>query len=78
VMSQRAIANALATMANAMAQDAANRTAERVAQENMRGGDDELRLERFMKNGPPIFDGGYDPEGAQKWLEGVERIFKAM
>ncbi|MCI95001.1 hypothetical protein A2U01_0116299, partial [Trifolium medium] len=45
-------------MANAMAQDTANRTAERVAQENRRGGDDELRLERFMKNGPMIFDGG--------------------
>ncbi|MCI87240.1 hypothetical protein A2U01_0108522, partial [Trifolium medium] len=54
-------------MANAMAQDAFNRTAEREAQENMRGGDDELRLERYMKNDPPIFDGGYDPEGAQKW-----------
>ncbi|MCI64335.1 cellular nucleic acid-binding protein, partial [Trifolium medium] len=55
-----------------------NRTAERVAQENRRGGDGELRLQRFMKNGPLIFDGGYDPEGAQKWLETVERIFKAM
>ncbi|MCI71897.1 hypothetical protein A2U01_0093160, partial [Trifolium medium] len=55
VMSQRAIVDALATMANAIAQDAANRNAEIVAQENMRGGDDELRLERFMKNGPPIF-----------------------
>ncbi|MCI65440.1 cellular nucleic acid-binding protein, partial [Trifolium medium] len=77
-MSQRVIADALATMANAMAHDAANRTAERVAQENRRGGDDELRLGRFMNNNPPIFEGGYDPEGAQKWLEGVERIFKAM
>ncbi|MCI29387.1 GRAS family transcription factor, partial [Trifolium medium] len=45
---------------------------------NRRGGDDELRLERFMNNKLPIFDGGYDPEGAQKWLESVERIFKAM
>ncbi|MCI56121.1 hypothetical protein A2U01_0077372, partial [Trifolium medium] len=54
-MSQRVIADALVTMANAMAQDAANRTAEKEAQENMRGGDDELRLERFMKNDPPIF-----------------------
>ncbi|MCI47658.1 hypothetical protein A2U01_0068900, partial [Trifolium medium] len=72
VMSQRVIADALATMANVMAQNAANQTTERIAQENRRGGDDELRLERFMNNKPPIFDGGYDPKGAQKWLEGVE------
>ncbi|MCI27686.1 hypothetical protein A2U01_0048886 [Trifolium medium] len=64
-MSKRMMADALATMANALAQDAANRTAERVAQENRRGDDDELRLERIMNNKPPIFKGGYDPEGAQ-------------
>ncbi|MCI59622.1 cellular nucleic acid-binding protein, partial [Trifolium medium] len=31
-----------------------------------------------MNNKPPIFNGGYDPDGAQKWIEGVERIFRAM
>ncbi|MCI59961.1 hypothetical protein A2U01_0081216, partial [Trifolium medium] len=45
-MTKRMMADALFTMANALAQDAANRTAERVAQENRRGNDDELRLER--------------------------------
>ncbi|MCI93031.1 putative Ty3/Gypsy polyprotein/retrotransposon, partial [Trifolium medium] len=64
--------------ANAMAQDAASRTADREAQETQRGGEDELKLERFMNNKPSIFNGGYDPDGAQKWIEGVERIFRAM
>ncbi|MCI66522.1 putative Ty3/Gypsy polyprotein/retrotransposon [Trifolium medium] len=31
-----------------------------------------------MNNKPPIFKGGYDPDGAQTWLEGIERIFGAM
>jgi hypothetical protein len=25
-----------------------------------------------------VFKGGYDPDGSQKWLEGVERIFRDM
>jgi hypothetical protein len=37
----------------------------------------EMTLEKFMKHKPPTFNGGYDPDGAQKWLEGVERIFDA-
>ncbi|MCI62382.1 putative Ty3/Gypsy polyprotein/retrotransposon, partial [Trifolium medium] len=65
-------------MANAMAQEAVSRTADRVAQEVMRGREDELRLERFMNNMPPIFKGGYYPDGAQTWIEGIERIFGAM
>jgi hypothetical protein len=77
-MSQRAIADALTMMANAMAQEATNRNAERIAQENLRGNEDESRLERFLKNNPQAFIGGYDPEGAQKWLEAMERIFDAM
>ncbi|MCI68845.1 hypothetical protein A2U01_0090106, partial [Trifolium medium] len=52
-------------MANAMAQETVSRTADRVAQEARRGGEDELRLERFMNYKPPIFKGGYDPDGAQ-------------
>ncbi|MCI98096.1 hypothetical protein A2U01_0119399, partial [Trifolium medium] len=65
----RALADAMESMANAMAQDASSRTADREAQETRRGGEYELRLERFMNNKPPIFDGGYDPDGAQKWIE---------
>ncbi|WJX17748.1 hypothetical protein P8452_07625 [Trifolium repens] len=77
-MAQRAMADAIALMANALTQDAAARTAERVAQENRMGNEDELRLERFLRNNPQEFKGGHDPEGAQKWLEGMERIFGAM
>ncbi|MCI78740.1 hypothetical protein A2U01_0100011, partial [Trifolium medium] len=29
-------------------------------------------------HGSPIFKGGYDPDGAQSWIEGIERIFGAM
>ncbi|MCI71264.1 putative Ty3/Gypsy retrotransposon polyprotein, partial [Trifolium medium] len=65
------IAQTLAAIARMMAHNAADR----VAQTTRMGGEEELRLERFMKNNPPIFTGGYDPEGAQKWIEGVERIF---
>ncbi|KAK2442903.1 hypothetical protein QL285_014051 [Trifolium repens] len=77
-MSQRAIADALTMMANAMAQEATNRNAERVAQENLRGNEDEARLERFLKNNPQVFKGEHDPDGAIKWLEAMERIFGAM
>ncbi|MCI83810.1 hypothetical protein A2U01_0105086, partial [Trifolium medium] len=56
-MAQRALADAMELMATAMAQEAVSRTADRVAQEARRGGEDELRLERFMNNKPPIFKG---------------------
>ncbi|MCI91155.1 hypothetical protein A2U01_0112449, partial [Trifolium medium] len=45
VMAQRALAGAMELMANAMAQEAVSRTANREAQEARRGGEDELRLE---------------------------------
>ncbi|MCI63040.1 hypothetical protein A2U01_0084297, partial [Trifolium medium] len=68
-MAQRALADAMELMDNAMAQEAVSRTLDRVAQEARRGGEDELRLERFMNNKSPIFKGGYDPDGAQQWIE---------
>ncbi|MCI89791.1 hypothetical protein A2U01_0111080, partial [Trifolium medium] len=52
-MTQRALADAMELMANAMAKEAVSRTADRVAHEARRGGEDELRLERFMNNKPP-------------------------
>ncbi|MCI60643.1 cellular nucleic acid-binding protein, partial [Trifolium medium] len=61
-----------------MSQEAVSRTTDREAQEARRGREDELRLERFMNNKPPIFNGGYDPDEAQKWIKGIERIFGAM
>jgi len=43
------------------------------------GGNDEIRmLETFLRNHPPTFKGRYDPDGAQKWLKEVERIFRVM
>ncbi|KAI5385082.1 hypothetical protein KIW84_071904 [Lathyrus oleraceus] len=34
------------------------------------------QLSEFQKNNPPMFKGAYDPEGAQKWLKEIERIFR--
>ncbi|MCI75163.1 hypothetical protein A2U01_0096431, partial [Trifolium medium] len=62
VMAQRSLADAMELMAIAMAQEAVSRTVDRVAQEARRGKKDDLRLERFMNNKPPIFKGGYDPD----------------
>ncbi|MCI22911.1 hypothetical protein A2U01_0044089, partial [Trifolium medium] len=60
------IPEALATLADIMARD------------HQPGWEDEARLERFMKHKPPTFPGGYNLEGAVKWLEEVEIIFEAM
>ncbi|MCI52697.1 hypothetical protein A2U01_0073943, partial [Trifolium medium] len=38
----------------------------------------EMRLERFMKQKPPTFTGGYNLNGAYKWLEELAIIFEAM
>jgi hypothetical protein len=35
-------------------------------------------LDRFLRNSPPTFKGRYDPNGAQKWVQDMERIFHAM
>ncbi|MCI94439.1 hypothetical protein A2U01_0115737, partial [Trifolium medium] len=57
------IAEALATLTNIEARD------------NDPGRDGEKRLERFISHKPTIFTGGYNPEGAIKWVEEVEIIF---
>ncbi|MCI86238.1 putative Ty3/Gypsy polyprotein/retrotransposon, partial [Trifolium medium] len=49
-----------------------------MARDNQPGIEDELRLERFMRHKPTYFTGGYAPDGAIKWIEEVEIIFKAM
>ncbi|MCI88537.1 hypothetical protein A2U01_0109824, partial [Trifolium medium] len=43
-----------------------------VARDNQPGRDGDVRLERFMKQKPPMFTGGYNPDGAYKWLEELE------
>jgi len=35
-------------------------------------------LETFLWNHIPTFKGRYDPDGAQKWLKEVDRIFRVM
>ena len=58
----RAIADALQALANAM--------------ENQAGGNAEYHgLDRFQRNNPPTFRGGYDPEGAETWLKEIRKIF---
>jgi len=48
-------------------------------QPNVGAGNDGVRmLETFLRNHPPTFKGRYDPDGAQKWLKEVERIFRVM
>ncbi|RDX65287.1 hypothetical protein CR513_56065, partial [Mucuna pruriens] len=32
----------------------------------------------FQRNNPPMFHGGYDPDGAADWIFEVEKIFQAM
>jgi hypothetical protein len=67
----QAIANAMTAVAQAL-----NNALQ--GQQNQQGGADELRLDRFMRNNPPTFKGRYNPDGAQNWLQGIERIFRAM
>lgn len=66
-----AIAEALAAMTQVLAQ--ANE--QEVQGQQHQGGGEELRLERFMRNHPPMSKGRYDPQGAHTWLQGIERIF---
>ncbi|GAU45290.1 hypothetical protein TSUD_327480 [Trifolium subterraneum] len=40
--------------------------------------DGEKRLDRFLKHKPSFFVGGFNPDGAIKWVEEVEIIFYAM
>jgi hypothetical protein len=47
-------------------------------QQNQQGEADELRLNRLMRNKPPTFKGRYDHDGAQNWLQGIERTFRVM
>ncbi|GAU50683.1 hypothetical protein TSUD_410390 [Trifolium subterraneum] len=40
--------------------------------------DGEKRLDKFLKHKPSFFVGGFNPDGAVKWVEEVEIIFDAM
>src|SRR3954464_3967384 len=36
------------------------------------------KLNSFQRNNPPLFKGTHDPEGAQKWIKEIERIFRVI
>src|SRR4051812_7148504 len=36
------------------------------------------QLNNFQRNNPPLFKGTHDPNGAQKWLREIERIFQVI
>jgi len=69
-----AIEVALSAVAHALAQNQGNGGH---GQEDQ-GEVEERRLDRFMRNKPPTFKGRFNPEGALTWMEGMERIFRAM
>jgi hypothetical protein len=69
-----AIAQALAAMAQVLAQ--ANEQAA-VGHRDLREAE-ERRLDRFLRNNSPTFKGRYDPEGAQTWVQNIEKTFCAM
>ncbi|XP_027338011.1 uncharacterized protein LOC113851932 [Abrus precatorius] len=35
-------------------------------------------LSAFTRHHPPKFEGGFNPEGGQKWLADVEKVFNTM
>ena len=35
-------------------------------------------MSRFRKNDPPRFEGGFNPDGAQKWLQEMEKILRSL
>ena len=35
-------------------------------------------LATFQRENPPVFKGGYDPDGAWSWIKEIERIFRVM
>jgi len=69
-----AIAAALTAVAQALTQNQRNGGH---GQEDQ-GEAEERRLDRFMRNKPPTFNGRFDPEGALTWKESMEMIFRAM
>ncbi|XP_058733470.1 uncharacterized protein LOC131605091 [Vicia villosa] len=36
------------------------------------------QLGEFQRNNPPLFKGTHDPDGAQKWLKEIKRIFRVI
>lgn len=70
--SDHVIADALQALANAIANH-------NNLNHQIRGVVDGSRdLNRFQRNNPSTLKGRYYPEGAQSWLQGIEKIFRVM
>ncbi|XP_073224802.1 uncharacterized protein [Cicer arietinum] len=76
---------ASAQAATQAAQIAAQAVAQAVAQAtSYNGGQGNVQINEFMvmgrfhKASPPSFEGHYNPNGAQKWLQEVDKIFRGM
>lgn len=69
-----AIAEALVVVAHVLAQ--ANKQAANGHRNH--GEVEERRLDRFMRNNPPTLKGRFDLDAGQTWMQGAERIFRAM
>ena len=42
-------------------------------------GDAEYKgVDRFQRNNPPAFNGGYNPDGTHNWIREIEEIFRVM
>jgi hypothetical protein len=69
----QAIAKAMMEMTQALAQAHAA-----AGQQKNKGTTNELRMDHFLRYEPPKCKGKYDPDGAQEWIDDIERIFRAM
>ncbi|XP_057452222.1 uncharacterized protein LOC130744042 [Lotus japonicus] len=68
------MAEALRQLTNFLANQAA-----RAEQQNQPAEDDVYKgIDKFLKRNPPLFDGGYDPEGANRWLRKIEQIYESL
>ncbi|XP_012567361.1 uncharacterized protein [Cicer arietinum] len=73
----QATTQASAQAATQAAQIAAQATSYSGGQGNMQI-NEFMVMDRFHKANPPSFEGHYNPDGAQKWLQEVEKIFRGV
>ncbi|XP_006586470.1 uncharacterized protein [Glycine max] len=65
----RAIADALQALAQAIGNPNRGEAA---------GAAEYQGLDHFQWNNPPVFNEGYNPDGAQNWIREIEKIFRVM
>ncbi|XP_004491307.1 uncharacterized protein [Cicer arietinum] len=77
----QATAQASAQAATQTAQIAAQAVAQATSYSGGQGNmqiNEFMVMDRFHKANPPSFEGHYNPDGAQKWLQEVEKIFRGV